>query len=314
MSELVFSEARVDARTPVRSTRSSGIWSRPTSATLIATPPDLRHVPRASTTTTASSTTHPATRVEQEIADAHKHLADDRGARPGRPVGERPLRARAGDPQHPPRAVRRGGPSRLGAPLHRHGRRRRRALQHLRPRLRAAAPSASTSITERLEAIPAYLEQHKTRATAPQVKLWQELEIDAGEQMPFLFDEIKTAGVGVLDERAQAAPRQGRGDGLGGRPPPTSSTSRPAWARPWRAGRSARTTTTSSSACAPSTASTRARSSRSATSSWPSTRPPGSRTPAASTRTRPKPSRRGPRQVEPSRDVRRGARRATRTR
>jgi len=60
------------------------------------------------------------------------------------------------------------------------------------------------SITARLEGVPAYLEQHKTRATAPQVRLWQELEIDSGEQMPFLFDEIKAAGKGVLDDRAQS--------------------------------------------------------------------------------------------------------------
>jgi uncharacterized protein (DUF885 family) len=59
------------------------------------------------------------------------------------------------------------------------------------------------SIASRLEAVPAYLEQHKSRATAPQVRLWQQLEIDSGEQMPFLFDEIKTAGHGVLDEKAQ---------------------------------------------------------------------------------------------------------------
>jgi len=37
------------------------------------------------------------------------------------------------------------------------------------------------SLTSRMEAIPAALEQHKTRATAPQVRLWQELEIDAGD-------------------------------------------------------------------------------------------------------------------------------------
>jgi uncharacterized protein (DUF885 family) len=60
------------------------------------------------------------------------------------------------------------------------------------------------SLTSRMEAIPAALEQSKTRATAPQVRLWQELEIDSGGQMPFLFDEIKAAGEGVLDERAQA--------------------------------------------------------------------------------------------------------------
>jgi uncharacterized protein (DUF885 family) len=68
----------------------------------------------------------------------------------------------------------------------------------------APLPERLASITERLEKVPGYLEQHKTRATAPQVRLWQELEIDSGEQMPFLFDEIKAAGHGVLDERAQA--------------------------------------------------------------------------------------------------------------
>jgi uncharacterized protein (DUF885 family) len=59
------------------------------------------------------------------------------------------------------------------------------------------------SLTARLEGVPKLLEQHKTRATAPQVRLWQELELDSGEQMPFLFNEIKAAGTGVLDERAQ---------------------------------------------------------------------------------------------------------------
>ena len=60
------------------------------------------------------------------------------------------------------------------------------------------------SLTARLEGVPKLLEQHRTRATAPQVRLWQELELDSGEQMPFLFNEIKAAGAGVLDERAQA--------------------------------------------------------------------------------------------------------------
>jgi uncharacterized protein (DUF885 family) len=67
----------------------------------------------------------------------------------------------------------------------------------------APLPERLASITSRLERVPTYLEEHKTRATAPQVRLWQELEIDSGEQMPFLFDEIKAAGHGVLDEKAQ---------------------------------------------------------------------------------------------------------------
>jgi uncharacterized protein (DUF885 family) len=60
------------------------------------------------------------------------------------------------------------------------------------------------SLTARLEAVPVFLEQHKTRATAPQVRLWQELEIESGGDMPSLFAEVKAAGQGVLDERAQA--------------------------------------------------------------------------------------------------------------
>jgi uncharacterized protein (DUF885 family) len=68
----------------------------------------------------------------------------------------------------------------------------------------APLPERLASITSRLEGVPALLEQHKTRATAPQVKLWQELEIDSGDQMPFLYDEIAAAGRGVLDEKAQA--------------------------------------------------------------------------------------------------------------
>jgi uncharacterized protein (DUF885 family) len=60
------------------------------------------------------------------------------------------------------------------------------------------------SLTGRLEGVPAFLEQHKTRATAPQVRLWQELEIESGGQMPYLLDEVKAAGQGVLDDRSQA--------------------------------------------------------------------------------------------------------------
>jgi uncharacterized protein (DUF885 family) len=100
---------------------------------------------------------------------------------------------------------------RFNSEVHRVWERRSTALDQVGDALfsvfaRDYAPLAErlVSLTERMEAIPVSLEQHKTRATAPQVKLWQELEIDAGEQMPFLFNEIKAAGVGVLDERAQA--------------------------------------------------------------------------------------------------------------
>ena len=60
------------------------------------------------------------------------------------------------------------------------------------------------SLTSRIEGVPALLEQHRSRASGPQIRLWQELEMESGEQMPGFFGEIKAAGQGVLDERAQA--------------------------------------------------------------------------------------------------------------
>ncbi len=60
------------------------------------------------------------------------------------------------------------------------------------------------SLTGRLERVPAFLKQHKTRATAPQVRLWQELEIESGGDLPAFFGEVQAAGRGVLDEKQQA--------------------------------------------------------------------------------------------------------------
>ena len=59
------------------------------------------------------------------------------------------------------------------------------------------------AITARLEGVPAYLEDSKTRATVPQVRIWQQLEISTGEEMPALFDEIVAAGASALDPAAQ---------------------------------------------------------------------------------------------------------------
>jgi len=54
------------------------------------------------------------------------------------------------------------------------------------------------AISGRLEAIATFLEESKTRATVPQVRLWQQLEIDTGCELPTFFDEIVAAGHGVL--------------------------------------------------------------------------------------------------------------------
>jgi uncharacterized protein (DUF885 family) len=53
-------------------------------------------------------------------------------------------------------------------------------------------------ITGRLEAVPRYLEEARTRSTRPQVRMWQAIEIEEAGQLPALFDEILAAGRGVL--------------------------------------------------------------------------------------------------------------------
>ena len=55
------------------------------------------------------------------------------------------------------------------------------------------------SITSRLEAIPGFLAEHRTRATEPQVRLWQEAELESAAEMPGFFDELVAAG-GILAE------------------------------------------------------------------------------------------------------------------
>ncbi|HEY7591263.1 MAG TPA: DUF885 domain-containing protein [Candidatus Limnocylindrales bacterium] len=59
------------------------------------------------------------------------------------------------------------------------------------------------SIAARLEAIPAYLDEHRTRPAGPQVRLWQRLEIEAAADLPSFIDEIIAAGRGALPDREQ---------------------------------------------------------------------------------------------------------------
>ena len=49
-------------------------------------------------------------------------------------------------------------------------------------------------IASRLEAVPAYLDESRTRATVPQVRAWQELEIEAAADLPSFLGELVTAG------------------------------------------------------------------------------------------------------------------------
>ncbi len=59
------------------------------------------------------------------------------------------------------------------------------------------------AIAGRLEATATYLEEAKTRATVPQVRRWQQIEIDAASELPTFFDEIVAAGSAVLPPAEQ---------------------------------------------------------------------------------------------------------------
>jgi hypothetical protein len=55
------------------------------------------------------------------------------------------------------------------------------------------------SITGRMEAIPAYLAESRDRAVVPQVRAWQQLEIESAADLPSFFAEIVAAGAGLAD-------------------------------------------------------------------------------------------------------------------
>lgn len=54
------------------------------------------------------------------------------------------------------------------------------------------------AITGRLEDVPAFLEAAKTRAIAPQVRLWQGLELETVAELPAFLEIIEAAADGVL--------------------------------------------------------------------------------------------------------------------
>ena len=67
----------------------------------------------------------------------------------------------------------------------------------------APLPERLDAIAGRLEAIATYLEESKTRATVPQVRLWQRIEIETAGELPTFFDELVAAGVDVLPAAEQ---------------------------------------------------------------------------------------------------------------
>ena len=67
----------------------------------------------------------------------------------------------------------------------------------------ARLPERLDAIAGRLEATATYLEESKTRATVPQVRLWQKIEIETASELPVFFDELVAAGVDVLPAAEQ---------------------------------------------------------------------------------------------------------------
>jgi uncharacterized protein (DUF885 family) len=67
----------------------------------------------------------------------------------------------------------------------------------------AELPERLGAIAGRLEAAATYLEEAKTRATVPQVRRWQQMEIETAAELPSFFDEIVAAGAGVLERTEQ---------------------------------------------------------------------------------------------------------------
>jgi uncharacterized protein (DUF885 family) len=58
----------------------------------------------------------------------------------------------------------------------------------------APLPERLDAITSRLEAVPAFLAESRSRAVVPQVRGWQELEIESAADLPAFFSEIVGAG------------------------------------------------------------------------------------------------------------------------
>jgi uncharacterized protein (DUF885 family) len=58
----------------------------------------------------------------------------------------------------------------------------------------APLPERLASLAGRLEAVPAFLDANRTRATVPQVRLWQQIEVTTARDLPPFLDEIVAAG------------------------------------------------------------------------------------------------------------------------
>ncbi len=77
----------------------------------------------------------------------------------------------------------------------------------------APLPERLDAIASRLEAVPTFLDESRTRAVVPQVRPWQQLEIESAADLPGFFDEITAAGAELPDadrRRLEAAAEAAR--------------------------------------------------------------------------------------------------------
>ena len=58
------------------------------------------------------------------------------------------------------------------------------------------------ALAGRLDGVPAFLAEHRTRATVPQVRRWQQVELATARSLPGFIDEIEAAGRGLLADGA----------------------------------------------------------------------------------------------------------------
>jgi uncharacterized protein (DUF885 family) len=63
----------------------------------------------------------------------------------------------------------------------------------------APLPERLDLIASRLEAVPTFLDESRTRAVRRQVRAWQELEIESAADLPSFFSEIVAAGAALPD-------------------------------------------------------------------------------------------------------------------
>ena len=64
----------------------------------------------------------------------------------------------------------------------------------------APLPERLAAITGRLESVPVFLEQAQTRAAVPQVRTWQQIELETAAELPTFFDEIAVAAESALPD------------------------------------------------------------------------------------------------------------------